>query len=127
MRVNFSLTALGGESWERVAEPDWARFFVERSDYLVANFLSSNRDLLVAYMGWYSDLNDARILTETVNWQMRTDFEILYWKRLPLVYHAFCRVEVKEPPTTPQWLRDWYFSTITWHKHPWETPGWPRD
>lgn len=124
-RVYFKLTASGGEAWETAARPDWSRFLMERSDFEVADFYSVNRDLLTAYMGWYADINEARILPETVEWDSRKDSEIVYWKKVPIVHHAFCRLEVKPPANTPKWLWDWYCSATRWHRDPWDLPDWP--
>jgi hypothetical protein len=103
-QVNFELTPIGGDLWERVAKPDWSRLLIERSDFEVADFYSVNRDLLTAYMGWFAEINEARILPDTVEWRTRADSEIVYWKKLSLVHHAFCRLEVKAPTNTPKWL-----------------------
>lgn len=127
LQLSFELTNSGGEAWERVAKPDWSRFLMERSDFEIADFYSVNRDLLTAYMGWYADINEARILADTVEWDSRKDSEIVYWKKAPIVHHAFCRLEVKPPANTPKWLWDWYTSATKWHTDPWELSDWPSE
>jgi hypothetical protein len=127
IRVSFALTALGGEIWEKVAEPDWTRLLDESSDLAETDICTANRDLLMAYMGWYEEINEARILTETAQWNTHKDFAILYWKRLPLVHHVNCRLEVKPPSAAPDWVRDRYSSATRWYRKPWELSGWPSD
>jgi len=127
MRASFALTPLGGETWAKIAEPDWSSLLVESSDFDDADIYSNNRDLLMAYMGWYAEINEARILAETVQWETHKDSEILYWKRLPLVHHVYCRLEVKAPSAAPDWVRGWYFSATSWYRKPWELSGWPSD
>jgi hypothetical protein len=127
LQLSFELTTEGGETWERLAKPDWSRFVMERSDFEIADFYSVNRDLLTAYMGWYTEMNEARILPATVEWNSRKDSEIVYWKKMPLVHHAFCRLEVKSAAEVPKWLWDWYVSATAWYTDPWELPDWPAD
>ena len=127
MQLSFELTARGGESWEGAARPNWSHLLIERSDFKVADFYSANLDLLTAYMGWYAEINEARILSETVAWEMRSDSEIVYWKKFPIVHHAFCRLEVKPSTNTPKWLWDWYTSATKWYTDPWDLPGWPSE
>lgn len=127
LRANFELTTDGGATWEKVAKPDWSRYLAERSDFEVADFYSANRDLLTAYMGWYGEINEARILTRTVQWESVADSKIVYWKTLPIVHHAFCHLEVKPPTDRPEWLWDWYISATKWYREPWELPDWPED
>jgi len=133
-RVHFQLTARGGEAWEKTAEPDWRRF-VCVSTYSAPNgksatgeLISADRDLLLAYMGWYPEVNREQIQLDTIKWQTHTDFEILYWKRLPFVYHASFQVRPAEARWNgyrePEWFRDWWFSTSSWHKEPSQLPNW---
>jgi hypothetical protein len=46
--------------------------------------ISPNRDLLIAYMGWYQEVNHEEIHLDTIKWETHADHEVLYWKRLPL-------------------------------------------
>ena len=126
--VTFEVTPLGGAAWERVAEPDWLHILTESRDSTSGELTSPDRDLLIAYMGWYPELNRERILLETVRWQTHSNHKILYWKRLPFVYHASFGLQ----PTNPRWetdelnwFRQWRWSALTWHKNPWELPDWP--
>ncbi len=130
MQVDFRLTALGGETWERVAEPDWGRFISRFTNHdMSADLISPDRDLLIAYMGWYPEVNGEQIRLETIKWETHTDFEVLYWKRLPFVYHASFQVQTAEDRwnyyKAPQWFWDWWFYTCHWHRAPWDLPNWP--
>ena len=93
--------------------------------------ISANRDLVIAYMGWYPEVNREQIQLETIKWQTHTDFDVLYWKRLPFVYHASFQVQPAEARWNgyrePQWFHDWWVSTCSWHKKPWELPNWPSE
>src|SRR5207249_1289788 len=134
--VYLQLTALGGEAWERLAEPDWGKFISASStpstpqcEEWTGDLVSADRDLLIAYMGWYPEVREEQIKLETIRWQTHSDFEILYWKRLPFVYHASFQSASAEARWNsyrePQWFRDWWVSTSCWYKKPWELPNWP--
>lgn len=130
MQVSFKLTERGGDAWERMAEPDWNHILIARVNSKSGDLFSPDRHLLMAYMGWYQEIEQQRIRLEAITWQTHSDFEILYWKRLPLVYQASFSVQSTEGhagpkwSSVPKWFREWYFSAITWHKQPWELPGW---
>jgi hypothetical protein len=131
MQVDFKLTARGGEAWETMSDPDWTHILIVRVDSQSGDLFSPDRRLLMAYMGWYEEIEAQRIQPGAVTWQTHSDFEILYWKRLPLVYQASFSAQSTEGHTgpkwsaVPKWFREWYLSAITWHKQPWELPGWP--
>ena len=131
MEVAFKLTTLGGEAWEKLAQPDWARYV--STSLLPArsgDLISADRDLLFAYMEWYPEVNREQIQLETIRWQEHTDFKIVYWKRLPFVYHASFEVTPAESRWVngqPKWFSDWWISTCSWHKQPWDLPGWPSE
>jgi len=130
MQVSFKLTARGGEAWERIAEPDWNNILTVSMDRDSGDLCSPNRHLLMAFVGWYQEIGRQRIPPETIHWQTHTDFEILYWKELPLVYHASFTLQPADPRWSnqePQWFLEWYISAITWHKKPWDLPGWPSE
>jgi hypothetical protein len=128
MQVSFELTLRGGEAWERIAEPDWTRFVSESTVEVSGDLVSLDRDLLVAYMEWYPELRSEQIQLETVTWQTHEDFEILYWKRLPFVYHVSFAVEPAKARWNniePKWFWEWWYSTRSWYKEPWQFPCWP--
>ena len=131
MQVEFELTPRGGEAWERVAEPDWSRLFTVSRDSTSGELISPDRDLLMALMGWYSEIHHGEtIQRDTIRWQTHTDYAILYWKRVPLVCHASFGLQAAEAPWPgwgPEWFRDWYFSAVSWHRKPWDLPGWPPE
>jgi hypothetical protein len=137
-QVDFRLTARGGESWEKLARPEWNRFIsgfsepVEGGDgeEMTGDLISPDRNLLIAYMGWYREVNGEEIHLETIEWETHADHEVLYWKRLPFVYHAHFRVAYSKSRwkhyIAPNWFDDWWQRSGHWHKHPWELPGWPE-
>ena len=136
MEVDFQLTELGGEAWARIAaEPDWTHLLVEQRDSTCGDLFSANRDLLMAYMGWYPEINQEHIQLDTITFETHNRFEILYWKRLPLVYHASFRLRAAEPRwgsavpiwyMAPKWFLDWQRSAVSsWYKKPWDLEAWP--
>src|SRR6266849_2582850 len=130
MQVDFKLTELGGEAWEKVAEPDWRRFFTQFSDYETGELTSPDLNLLMARMGWFRELSGERIQPDTITLQTHSDYPILYWKRLPHVYQAAFSVEAAKPQWAnghsgePKWFREWWSSIGSWHKEPWDLPNW---
>jgi hypothetical protein len=128
MQVYFELTPRGGEAWEKIARPDWSRCVSVSSDLTMGELISPNRDLLFAYLGWFRELQGEKILRETIDWKARKDFKIVYWKRLPFVYHASFQVQPVERPWLagePQWFRDCRKSVQSWYTEPWNQPDWP--
>ena len=138
-RVCFELTKSGGEAWEKVAAPEWGRFVYATTTYsgtdpqreAVGELLSLNRDLLIAYMGWYPEVRREQIKLATIQWETLTDKEVLYWKRLPFVHRASFQTTPAEARWNsykePQWFWEWWVSTCSWHKKPWELPNWPTE
>ena len=130
MEVRFKLTEPGGDAWARLAEPDWAHILTVSLDLASGDLFSPDRQLLMAYMGWYQQIEGQQIPLEAITWQTHSDFQILYWKRLPLVYQATFTslpAESRIAPrwsSAPLWFTNWYISAITWHKQPWELRGW---
>lgn len=130
-RICFELTPRGGAAWESLAEPDWAHILVESSDLECCDLFSPDRNQLMAHMGWYSDARGQAIDLETVQVSARTDFSILYWKRLPSVYHASFRFKPRskdgergKPLYSFSWFKDW--AALRWHRDPWDLPSWPE-
>jgi hypothetical protein len=128
MNVWFKVTPHGGRVWEKVVQPDWARCVSISSDLTTGELMSPNRDLLFAYLGWFRELQREKILRETIDWKTYTDFKIVYWKRLPFVYHASFQVQPVERywlAGEPQWFRDCRHSVQSWYTKPWDLPEWP--
>src|SRR5207244_3369822 len=80
MQVCFELTPLGGEAWEKVAQPNWMRYRTASTVFPVigsktgeCELISADRDLMIAYMGWYPEVSGEQIQMETVTWQTHTD------------------------------------------------------
>jgi len=128
------LTELGGEAWEKFAEPDWTRFLdqlIDPTDEGAGEMTSPDLTLIMAYLGWFPPFDEHQVKPVTVKVEQVADYPILYWKRLPHVYRATFEFEKANPKWQegridgPAWFRDWWKATTEWYKHPWELPGWP--
>ncbi len=127
MAVKYGLTALGGASWEKIAEPNWMRFVNSTSDAERGELISANRDLLLAYMGWYSYLNEEEIETDTIEWEHCSDLNVLYWKQLPFAYRVSFGVkstDVKWMHGMPKWFQEWHLSLFSWYTKTWQLRDW---
>ena len=134
-QVYFELTPLGGEAWEKIAQPDWARHLSASTVFPVigvmtgkCELISADRDLMIAYMGWYPQVSHEQIQMETVTWQTHSDFKILYWKQIPFVHHVSFQVQPADQRWiggAPHWFQDWWTSSQSWYIKPWDLPGWP--
>jgi hypothetical protein len=125
--LRWRMTSLGGEAWEGRAKPEWNRYVSTLTDDQFGDIWSANRDLLMAELGWYRELNSVKVACDTVRVEVLHDHPIMYWKVLPLVYHAAfsCTPDAYARPTDwPRWFRDWRLSQSQWHKKPWDLPGW---
>jgi hypothetical protein len=131
LKVHFRLTEEGGDAWEKIAEPAWDHFFDQRSDYETGEMYSRDLTLLVARLGWFSELDDTRIDINTIELQTHSEFQVLYWKTLPNVYRATFSLAHAESrwmngrSGEPKWFREWWHSTTKWFTQPWELPDWP--
>ncbi len=135
MQVYFELTPLGGDAWEKIAQPDWTRYLSTSTVFPVigamtgeCELISADRDLMIAYMGWYPEVSGEQIQMETVTWQAHTDFKIVYWKRIPFVHHASFQVQSVNQRwigEIPRWFQDRWISSQSWYTKPWDLHGWP--
>ena len=132
--LRWKMTALGGDAWERLAQPDWNRYALTLTDIpptdpLTGEIWSASRDLLMANLGWYRELNEATVVRDTIRVEALHNHPITYWKVLPLVYHAsFSCTDFFlscGPTEQPEWFQQWWRSLDQWYKKPWEVPGWP--
>ncbi len=131
--LRWQLTAVGGEAWERLAQPDWNRFVTlltggdETGEARSANF-----DLLMVELGWCRELNGVEIDRNTISVELLHNHPITYWKFLPVVYRATfdcIQVESHWPDgriVPPEWFQRWWVSIREWHKQPWKLPIWPN-
>jgi hypothetical protein len=55
--LRMELTALGGEVWEKRAEPDWSRYVQTLTGEESGEAWSGDEGLLIACLGWYEELN----------------------------------------------------------------------
>ncbi len=133
LKVNFALTEKGGEAWEEIAQPNWFRFFGQSSSDEDGELISQDLTLLLARLGWFNELAAARIDINTIELLTHSEFQVLYWKKLPQVYRATFSLENAEPrwPNErlgePKWFRDWWHSASKWFTQPWDLPDWPVD
>lgn len=126
--LRWRMTTLGGEVWERLAKPDWNHYASTLTDNHLGDIRTTNRDLLMAELGWYRELNSVKVDQTTIMVEALRNHSITYWKTLPLVYHATfsCTPDPDARPTDwPRWFRDWWLSQNQWCKKPWELPDWP--
>ena len=119
LSVTFELTELGGEAWEKFAEPDWTRFLDQLSDLTdegAGEMTSPDLTLIMAYMGWFPPFADHRVKPETVKVEQVADYPILYWKRLPYVYRATFKFE----KANLKWQKGG-INELTWFREWWQT------
>jgi hypothetical protein len=136
-KVEFALSESGGSLWESVANPTWDHFYDQSSDYQTGDAVSPDLTLLMARLGWFPELtSDEGIDIESLSIEEHTEYQILYWKKLPNVFRATfkCRriearwkkISPTGDPFEPEWFRRWRSSTVHFYTHPWELSAWPR-
>ena len=135
-RVQFALTESGGALWENLAKPDWDQFYGELTDYESGEMFSPDLTLLMARMGWSSELlGDRTIDIQSIEFEEHSDYPVLYWKKLPHVYRATFKCYRSEPRwprrpnfefrPAPAWFESWRRTTYRFYTQPWELPYWP--
>lgn len=147
LKVEFKLTESGGAAWERIAQPNWAKFFEEFTDYegigpepTSAEILSQDLNLVLARLGWFRRDTDESLeygpQVDTIDLQFHDFYEVLYWKRLPSVYRATFDLTPVPPLWTiepdgepgnaqePAWFKDWHDAPHRWFTQPCDLPGW---
>ena len=137
--LGWELTGAGGEEWELLAQPNWERFVFDLFDPPDEKGLlkpgeawSVNLDSLMLEIGWCREFNGEQIDLQSLTLEMLQNHPIVYWKILPVVYHAkfLCRSSVLEQPdylrAGEKWFRDWWISRRTWYREPWTLPNWPH-
>lgn len=131
LQVTYKVTALGGQEWERCAKPDWDHFANGSDDYVSGELPSCDKELLIAYMGWYPEIAGSLIQLDTISWETQRNFNILYWKQLPVVHRVSFQLQPRgkrwDSDSAPKWFWDWYFSTTAWYTKPWLMPNWPTE
>lgn len=127
--LNLSLSPLGGDAWEQKAKPDWQRLVTLSVADIEGELMSANLDKLIAYLGWCNETIGRNIRRETIDIKALSDHNILYWKRLPVVYHSSFEMhphQESDGREAPGWFQDWETSTsLAWCTQPWELPEWP--
>lgn len=127
-RVEFALTESGGALRGRIAKPDWDHYHGGSSDYKTGDAVSPDLALLMARLGWFSELSNETIDIGSLEIEECSDYPVLYWKRLPHVYRATFKCHVgqarwkkqgrSEYPLEPDWFRKWWHSTAHFYTHP---------
>lgn len=127
--LRWGITTCGGNAWEKLAEPDWNRYVKTLTDWESGEIWSASHDLLMAALGWYGELNDVMVDRQSIRIEAVQNHPIVYWKVLPLVYHATFSCTPSEsdrtPTDQPAWFREWWRSLDQWYTKPWELSGWP--
>jgi hypothetical protein len=128
--LRIELTPTGGEIWEKRAGADWNRYVQTLTDVRSGEACSANRNLLMAFLGWYEELNSAIVDRSTIKLEVLHDHHVTYWKVLPAVNCATfaCKwTDVQRVIDGPKWFQEWWRELDEWYKKPWELPGWPRE
>jgi hypothetical protein len=129
LQVTYKITESGGREWEGCAKPDWDHFVNGSDDYVSGELVSFDKEHLIAYMGWYPEIAGSLIQLDTINWETLRNFNILYWKQLPVVHRVSFQLQPSGKrwgsDSAPQWFWDWYLSTAAWYTKPWLMPNWP--
>jgi hypothetical protein len=129
--AHFKLTSAGGHAWERIANPDWQRFYDQLYDAKTAEITSADLNTLMMVLGWFRELSGEQPVSESIRISSLVDHPILYWKILPRAFHAEFAVTRAEGKWSlvdgecPQWFRDWWVSHEEWFTQPWKLRDWP--
>lgn len=126
----WELSPAGGGEWERLAQPNWERYVHALFGLAAGHAWSASLDSLMIEIGWCSELNHEEVDRRSLRLEVLHNYPIVYWKVLPVVYHAkfLCRSvtgEQTELLERSKWFRDWWISRRTWYKEPWTRPNWP--
>jgi hypothetical protein len=131
---NVLLTPLGGEAWERMGNPDWDRFLFysvlvpDKELRVSATLASRNKDLLMAYLGWFERLESADVNWETLRIETHSNYAVTYWKRLDGVHEAtFDGIYHLPERYAPAFVSDWMHSLSKWRLRPWDRPDWAEE
>jgi hypothetical protein len=135
---DFSLTERGGAVWEALAQPKWDHFVKTENEYpnglnvgsaAQGVLASTNRDLLMAYLGWYQPLRHASVQWHTMRWDIHDSYQIRYWKKLSSVHvlNFSCLVDERNLPPEQDWFEKWARTLSYWYVRPWQLEGWKND
>src|SRR5579863_4032918 len=64
--LRWRMTALGGDSWEKLAKPDWNRYVSTLTDNSSGEIWAADRNVLMAELGWYRELNSVKVDQTTI-------------------------------------------------------------
>ena len=131
--VALAMTDSGGREWEALASPEWDRFVryevelsAEPSDNRFQGLLAStNLDVLMAYLGWWEQLESAQIEWDSVKWRTHSAYPLTYWKNLTNVTEvSFTGETLNQQQAWFAWLQAWVGHRSTWFIDAWRMPGW---
>ena len=136
--LEWRLTSVGGKEWERLAQPNWERFVFMLFAPLSAegsakggDAWSANLDSLMTELGWCREFNGEEVDRQSLRVEVLRDYPIVYWRTLPIVYHATFLSKWGRDETDflrnprADWFRDWWISRRAWYREPWALPAWP--
>jgi hypothetical protein len=130
-RFNLLMTTLGGEAWERMANPQWDRFLYfscllpDNELRVSATIASRNSDVVMAYLGWFDRLESVDVNWETLRIETYSNYAATYWKRLNGVHEVTIDGIYHLPERyAPKFVSDWVHSLSNWRLRPWERPDW---
>ena len=133
-RVYLQLTEQGGQAWERLAAPQWDRFFYysfllpDQELRVSATLASRNFETVMAYLGWFERLDSVDVKWETLKIETRSNYAATYWKRLDGVHEAILDGIYHLPERyAPRFVSDWVLSLNDWRQRPWDRADWPRE
>jgi hypothetical protein len=140
-KISFELTDEGGRAWESAASPRW-HHMADGSAVLGSEegnscgwdwtWFSQDRERLMSVLGWYPMLQREQIDISTINWEVHSEYQVKYWKRLSNVHVVTFRswpagdsMPAWPLGFEPPWFRDWRISHGDWCREPWEVGEWP--
>lgn len=131
-RVYISMTEQGGIAWEKMASPQWDRYFFYSSvgpdvELRVSTTLASrNWDAVMAYLGWFERLDSVDVNWETLRIETQSNYPVTYWKRLDGVHEATLDGIYHLPERyAPIFVKNWMLSLSNWRLRPWDRSDWP--
>jgi hypothetical protein len=119
----YGLSQLGAARWERMAEPNWSRYFemqwlAEGYEELVAGSESRLGELLQNGR----ELWDVEVIATSVERDTVAPWEVSHWKTLPVGYRARFRCRhayLSGRGQTPEYRR-MMTNLLRWHRSIWE-------
>jgi hypothetical protein len=84
IEIHYGLTALGGEYWETIYQPNWKYFITGWSSYDgMASFSGSERDVVEQYVLALTYTTHQQMIDGSAVWEPQKPYPATYWKALP--------------------------------------------